>query len=138
MTSLIISMLWRLRKWMLPVFILTTAGILALTLFPSEYTLPTRFWDFDKLGHALMFFVWTLCFGLLRFFQIDLKKPSLILIFTISAAFGLFIEILQFMLPAGRSAELYDFIADLLGSGLALYILHLIFRNFPKAPDNHI
>ncbi len=124
---------------MLPFFILTTIAILTLTLFPSDYSLPKGFWDYDKLGHALMFFAWTLCFGLFRFFQIDLKRPSLVLIFTISAAFGLLIEILQFILPAGRSAEFLDFVADMLGSGIALYILHLIFKNFPlKAEQPHI
>jgi VanZ family protein len=123
---------------MLPVFILTTIVILALTLFPSDYTLPKGFWDFDKLGHGLMFFFWTLFFGLFRFFQIDLKRPSLILILSVSAAFGLFIEILQFILPAGRSAEFYDFIADLIGSGIALWVLNLIFRSFPTLQDPHI
>ena len=108
-------------------FVLCTVVILGATLYPSDFSMPTTIWDYDKLGHAIMFLVWTIIFGLFLF-VIKNQKPSLVLIFIISATFGLLIEVLQFVLPAGRSAELLDFIADIIGSGVAIILLHQLFR----------
>ncbi len=50
------------------------------------------------------------------------------MVFSLGLFYGLLIEILQFILPTNRSPELYDFIADALGSGLAILLLKPIFK----------
>jgi len=115
------------RPYIVTGFILSTIVILGATLYPSDFSMPTTIWDYDKIGHAMMFLVWTLIFGLFLF-VLKNNKPSLVLIFVVSASFGLLIEVLQFILPAGRSAELWDFIADIIGSGIAITLLYQIFR----------
>ena len=115
------------RPFVITAFVVSTLAIFAATLYPSDFSLPTTFWEKDKLGHAIMFLVWTILFGLFLY-VVKKDKPSLVLIFVISASFGLLIEVLQFIIPAGRSAELLDFVADVIGSIAAIILLHRIFR----------
>lgn len=100
------------------------------TLFPSDGLSKVNLWDYDKLGHFLMFLAWTFLYGLVRAAR---KKsvPNLLLVFSLGLFYGLLIEFLQFVLPTNRSPELYDFIADALGSGAAIILLKLYFdRSF--------
>lgn len=74
-----------------------------------------------------MFALWTFLFGIVVA-VIKKRKPNYIIIFTLGLSFGLLIEILQFILPTNRSPELYDFIADALGSGFAIIMLKPVFK----------
>ena len=106
---------------------LVTIIILAGTLLPSKNLSKINIWDYDKIGHFLMFAAWTFLFGIVRA-VLKKRKPSLIMVFSLGLFYGLLIEILQFILPTNRSPELYDFIADALGSGLAILLLKPIFK----------
>ena len=120
--------LLKLRKPIIALFILCTVSILVLTLIPTTYTLPSSFWSYDKLGHALMFFVWTILFSVFLFlWKKEVPKIWMVLLF--STLFGLSIEVIQYVIPAGRSAEFLDFTADTIGtlSGIA-FIKLLVFK----------
>ncbi len=108
-------------------FVLVTIVILVLTLYPSNKLPKFNIWDYDKIGHFLMFAAWTFLFGIVRA-VLKQKKPNLFMVFSLGLFYGLLIEILQFILPTNRSPELYDFIADALGSGLAILLLKPIFK----------
>jgi VanZ family protein len=108
------------------VFILITITTLTLTLLPSERLGQHRIFQYDKLGHFLLFFSWTLAFGFLSFSKKGTENTNIIAIFFIGSMFGVTIEILQGLLPYGRSAGLYDAIADIFGSLSAAGILKLI------------
>lgn len=96
------------------------------TLFPSDGLSKINLWDYDKVGHFLMFLVWTFLYGLVRAVR-KKSAPSLFVVFSLGLFYGLLIEFLQFVLPTNRSPELYDFIADALGSGAAIILLKLLF-----------
>lgn len=50
------------------------------------------------------------------------------MVFSLGLFYGLLIEALQFILPTNRSPELYDFIADALGSVVAILLLIPVFN----------
>lgn len=74
-----------------------------------------------------MFLIWTFFYGIYRAIKKD-RKPNLLNLFLIGCFYGLLIECLQFVLPTNRSPELLDFIADALGSLVAVVILHFSFK----------
>ena len=69
-----------------------------------------------------MFLVWTYLFGIVTAIWKE-DKPNYVKVFILGLFFGLIIEILQYVLPTNRSPELYDLIADTLGSALAIIFL---------------
>lgn len=113
------------KSWKFYLFSLVVCTLIILggTLTPANHDLPPEFWSNDKLVHFFAFFIWTLLLGLFRFFKKDYRLWPIIVW---GILFGLFIETLQHYLPIQRSAELYDFIADGLGSIAALVLLSVI------------
>lgn len=107
-------------------FFLTTLAILLLTLMPPDNLGSHSLFRYDKLGHFMMFFCWTLIYGILSFARKGSKKTNLIAIFIVASLFGVTIEFLQRVMPYGRSAGLYDVIADILGSFSATALLKLL------------
>lgn len=107
----------------------STAVIIFLTLFPSSKIGQSELYQYDKLGHFVLFFSWTFLFGLL---MLSLKKveANLILIFITGSLFGLFIEFMQGVLPFGRVPSLGDAIADILGTLSATILLLLIKKRY--------
>ncbi|GAB5410814.1 MAG: hypothetical protein BalsKO_31790 [Balneolaceae bacterium] len=106
---------------------LVTITILFGTLYPSDTFSKINIWDYDKVGHFLMFVVWTFLFGIVRA-VLKKRKPSLFMVFSLGLFYGIMIEVLQFILPTNRSPELYDFIADALGSAVAILLLIPVFK----------
>lgn len=121
-----VKTLTRSVKFYLALLILSTGLILYGTLFPADYDVPKSFLGYDKLVHFIMFSVWTVIFGLVRFLK---QKFSLWPIFITSTLFGLAIEILQRILPTNRSAELLDLAADLTGTVVAIAVLYFLSKN---------
>lgn len=106
-----------------------TVITLALTLLPSE-TLSSgnRIFQYDKLGHSLIFGSWTFLLGLI--FMVSDRKPlPLLSIFLAGSLFGILIEILQEVLTADRHADPLDAIADIIGCLLAVALLKVITSN---------
>jgi VanZ family protein len=114
------------RKYLIyTLFTATTLAILYLTLMPSERLGQYRLFQYDKIGHFMMFFSWTMIFGLLAISK-NHKKTRLTPIFFAGALFGIAIEIMQGIMPFGRSIDIYDAIADILGTATATFLLYLI------------
>jgi VanZ family protein len=107
----------------------STAVIIFLTLFPSSKIGQSELYQYDKLGHFVLFFSWTFLYGLL---MLSLKKveANLILIFITGSLFGLFIEFMQGVLPFGRVPSLGDAIADIFGTLSATILLLLIKKRY--------
>jgi VanZ family protein len=113
-----------------------TLGILIATLYPSSSSFSINIWEYDKLGHFLMFFVWTFLYGLYRATKKN-GAPNLWIVFFLGSFYGLMIELLQFIVPTNRSPETYDLIADVLGSLGAIILLKFTFRpNQEEVPDH--
>jgi len=125
-----LSFLFNHRKIIYTLFILITLAILALTMLPSQQLGQNRLFQYDKIGHFLMFFFWTLIFGLL-YFSRNPDNANLGFILFSGAFFGIAIEALQVVLPFDRAFEFNDIIADLLGAGAATIVLFLIKKIMP-------
>lgn len=122
------SFLTRSVKLYLVLLIGSTVAILYGTLAPSDYTVPSSWLGYDKLGHFIMFSTWTFFFGLVRYLK---NSYALLPVFITGSVFGLTIEILQHVLPTGRSPESLDFAADLAGILFALLMLYLLSKKVP-------
>lgn len=117
-------------------FFLTTLAILLLTLMPPDNLGSHRLFQYDKIGHFMMFFCWTLVYGFLSFARKGSQKTNLIAIFIIASLFGITVEILQRIMPYGRSAGIYDAVADILGSLSATILLNLLKARLRKFNGN--
>lgn len=109
--------------FLLPLGIISlTLVTLLLTLMPSDFLGESQLWSFDKLGHILMFGSWTFTLGL--YMQLS-TTPNINVwgIFSIGVSFGLLIEVLQHVLPLNRHADPFDFLVDVLGCLLAVWLL---------------
>ena len=110
-------------------FLLLTVATLLLTLLPAKSLSSTKLFDYDKLGHFVLFFAWTFSFGLTAFFKQWNRFTHLTVVLVASLIFGLAIEILQRWAPICRSFEWTDWAADALGSSVAILILFLLRKN---------
>lgn len=120
-----------LKNRLLIAFLLvaSTMVIIFLTLFPSDKIGSSELYQYDKLGHFVLFFSWTFLFGLL---MISLKQveANLVWIFVIGSLFGIFIEIMQGALPFDRIPSIADAIADIFGTFVATLMLLLIKKRY--------
>ncbi|MBO6523440.1 MAG: VanZ family protein [Balneolaceae bacterium] len=121
------TLLFKYRKLTVLLFVLVTIVILVGTLFPANSLSNINIWSYDKVAHLFAFAAWTFLFGVVRALWKQ-TKPNLFNVFALGLFYGLLIELFQFILPTNRSPELYDFIADALGSGLAVLLLKPIFK----------
>lgn len=103
-------------------------AILFGTLLPADQEIGINVWEYDKLVHFLAFGVWTFLYGMVRAVR-KRGRPNLWVIFILGTSYGLLVEFLQLVLPTNRSPELLDFIADMLGSGAAIIVLHFLFKS---------
>ncbi|WP_428235313.1 VanZ family protein [Gracilimonas sp.] len=123
------KILTRSVKLYLTLLVISTGAILYGTLFPVSYDVPQSLLGMDKLVHLIMFGAWTFFFGLVRFLK---DKFKLLPVFVVGTLFGLIVEVLQYLLPTGRSPEFMDFIADLSGTGLAILVLYILAKKVPE------
>jgi VanZ family protein len=100
--------------------------ILYFTLIPAKYLVDSPWYNQDKLGHLAVFFGWTFLFLVQQSSRSSPLSPLLIMF--ISLVFGLGIELLQYILPLNRSAELSDFLADAIGSGISFPVFRWLHR----------
>lgn len=103
------------NKYLIPgLLILLTLIMLFLTLVPMGTLGSSAVWSYDKLGHFLLFASWTFLLGAYLYVN-NSYKLNLFTIFFIGVSFGIIIEVLQYILPFHRSAELFDIAFDSLG-----------------------
>lgn len=63
--------------------------------------------------------------------EFNLKK-ALIRFFVFSLVYGVMIEVLQYLMPFGRSAEIYDVFANILGAKLGVLLIKRYISLIPK------
>ena len=125
MKSLLIDYLSR-NKYVIPIlFGLLTLVVLFLTLVPAGALGSSVIWSFDKIGHFLMFGSWTFLLGLYLYVS-NSYTLNLFTIFFIGVSFGIFVELLQFVMPFQRSADLFDIAFDSIGSLFGVLFLRFI------------
>ena len=56
------------------------------------------------------------------------RKRAILLTILISIAFGGLTEILQEYLVPGRTGDVIDFLADIIGTGLGAFLFHIFLR----------
>lgn len=113
---------------------MVTVAIFAGTLLPGDQFSNISVFEYDKLAHFLMFAAWTFLYGVVRAIRKG-TPPNLISVFLFGLFYGIIIEALQFMLPTNRSPELYDFIADAIGSFAAVLLLKPVFISWFSKDD---
>lgn len=128
MIKTIVAFLIKREYFVYLLFLAFTVVTLMLTLLPPDNLQGPSLFEYDKLGHFLMFFGWTFMLGLSRIIR---KKRSIRLwvVFTIGILFGIAIEVTQGILPYERSANFYDIIANIFGSLSAVLMLKYIQLN---------
>ncbi|MCH8495591.1 MAG: VanZ family protein [Balneolales bacterium] len=112
--------------------IVWTLIIIYLTTFPSDKIANVKLFQYDKLGHFLIFGGWTFLLGLIQLVYRHQIYRSLYPIPIAGVLFGGLIEIAQYILPYGRYASWDDVIANTLGCILAYLVLRLIQRSLIK------
>lgn len=100
-----------------------TLGILLACLIPGSQITPPSFLPFsiDKWVHLVMF----VGFGAL---WTTVRPDRAWTVFWVGAAYGIAIEILQGLLPIGRSPDILDALADGVGLGLGIGLAVLLTR----------
>lgn len=112
-------------------FALITFITLLLTLLPAENIGSSRIFQFDKIGHFLLFYFWTLSFGLL----VTVKAPeriNIVFVIATGAIFGIMIEVIQYLMPFGRGIDFADAVADILGSIAAGFTLYFLKKRYKE------
>lgn len=97
--------------WMLTIFTLSSIPTIPIIKFPISP---------DKLGHMGIYFVLCLLWNRALFYQDAipfLRRYSLLMSFCFTAVHGILDEVYQMSVP-GRSAEVFDALADATGAGL--------------------
>ncbi|MER2998842.1 VanZ family protein [Pontibacter populi] len=113
--------------------IIWAAVILLTTLLPSSSMPSVSVWDlisFDSFAHASMFAV--LCFlmivGLTKQYTLPkLKHYAIRMSLFVSTMFGIAIEILQFSVVPGRSAEIMDIVSNSIGCLIGIVFFRWIY-----------
>lgn len=88
-----------------------------------------RFENSDKLMHGLMYFLLTLSlvYGMVKKTGIFNNWRVYVAVVAAPMGYGLFMEILQYLLTPDRQAETADFIANIIGIGLAFFFAFLYY-----------
>ncbi len=110
--------LWPALAWAVVIIILMS---LPGSMLPKARS-PWNFLAFDKIIHAFIFFI--LSFLLMRGFFLQhkhqfLRSNHLLMAIVVGIVFGGLSELWQAVINTARSADIYDFIADSIGSVLA-------------------
>ena len=109
------------------------AVILLATLLPASSMPSVSVWDlfsFDGFAHAAMFAI--LCFlmigGLTKQYTYPkLKHFPIRAAFFISSMFGIAIEVIQYTLIEGRTAELMDVVSNTIGCLIGIVIFRWVY-----------
>lgn len=105
-------------------------AILWLTLSPNPVpSAEMLFVGQDKVAHAVMFLVWTLL--ICRDLRGYGRKPNPWLAALFATAVGALIEVLQWSMDLGRSAEWLDLAADAAGAAIAAAVFPMLTRHRP-------
>lgn len=125
-TSTIMLKYWKSIVW--------TAIVILATTLPSNSIPKSSLLEiphFDKIVHFGLFFVLAMFIiseqNTLRL-QGGLTRKAIILALSFTIAYGLIIEFLQYFLLPTRSGSLFDFLANTLGSIVAVVLYRFVNR----------
>lgn len=116
-------------KYLYPSF-LWAAFIFLLTLTSGKEFPEVTLISFDKLIHVFMFIVqsYLLMRGFIRQSAVmALRYSPVIFAFLISILLGAFTELMQAYLLADRAGDIYDFIANCIGTGAGVVLFVLLY-----------
>lgn len=114
------------NRFLVPgLFGLLTLIMLFLTLIPAGALGSNPIWSYDKLGHFGLFSSWTFLLGMFTYVS-NSYKLNLFTVFCIGVSFGILIEVMQYMMPYQRSADLFDIAFDTLGCLCGVLVLKKI------------
>ena len=109
--------------------------ILVLSALPGDSLPHSPLWSFphfDKIVHMGLYF--PLAFFLVAEFDLSqhslLARSAPVLAILIVAFYGGFLEIAQQNIFVHRSADIFDFLSDLLVGLLGIFFYYLLFRKF--------
>lgn len=108
------KMLQAWRGWLWP---LVFAAALVVESSQSRVSMPTGIWQVDKIAHFLAFGL--LATVTLRALRIESPGWRAVIAVLLVSLFGASDEIHQHFTP-GRSCDIFDWLADTLGAGLAV------------------
>lgn len=117
------AFLTRYPKRALTLAILWTSLILVACFLPGNDVPKVNIVNFDKLVHVALFggcvFLWAI--ALIRYSE--KMWPKLLLIFAATVGLGILVELIQgSSLVEGRSADVYDVIADSVGAFFGMWL----------------
>lgn len=104
--------------------------IFILTSLPSDKLPSVEIGD--KVNHFLAFFVLGFFLNLTLRYQTkypSLKKNILLITVVVAAGYGLLDELHQLLVP-GRSAEVFDWVADFIGASTGSLLAEFLYRRF--------
>ncbi len=106
--------------------------LLSLFSFPGDGEQKIWFPHLDKLVHA-GFHCGIVILGSLSFKKSGASLNTIFLgIFIFSALYGILIEFLQYVMPYGRAAEIWDVLANLTGASLGVLLIKKYFSRIGK------
>jgi hypothetical protein len=124
-----------LTKYTKPFAIIWTLFVLLLCSFPGQY-IPVISWleilSFDKWVHMSIFFILTFSWMNYYYHQNSLNKKNKYLIVWSCIFYGGILEYLQYLIFSHRSADYLDFIANSVGSILALLLFKTLYQLLHK------
>lgn len=104
--------------------------ILILTLTPGKSVPDISLFDYDKIGHAGIFFIFSflLITGLYKMDQRPQRVAKVVVIGLVSSVvYGFAIEFIQDLIP-DRGMEWYDAVANILGSILGVCLFYVRYK----------
>ncbi|MEN6511863.1 MAG: VanZ family protein [Chloroherpetonaceae bacterium] len=121
-------------------WIIFSAAIYYFSSMPKVYYLPQKILDYDKLLHLTSFFFYGISTQLfVHTVFIKMKRfPQMLLVLIIGIIYPLSDEFHQRFVP-GRTSDIYDFISDLIGIILSLFLFNLILKwidNFKESKES--
>ncbi|MES2618091.1 MAG: VanZ family protein [Bacteroidota bacterium] len=120
--------------WAVFIFVLCTSSTGGFSSVKLLGFIPT-----DKLGHAFIFsaLVYFLILGFVKYWRFPFMINKIrLLSFILAIAYGLFIELYQLYVVVGRTADYWDFIADVVGAALGILMFHSVYGNLKFLEEN--
>lgn len=116
------------KKLLFPLAILYSCGVTVLFFIPTSGLPRISFSSMDKVVHASIFF-FLACFWQLYIFQNNKRKLSWAKSFRIlfmCLIYGILIEVFQGLLTVSRSPDVYDVVANLVGTMIGVVFFQKI------------
>lgn len=110
---------WFSIVWAVTVFI--------LSVIPAVELPSINFWEPDKLAHVVVYAILTIAVAKSLFVVTSQKNSSILRSTLLSVGYSFLMECIQYMLPT-RMFDLYDILANCIGSLVGILMLELVFR----------